>query len=164
LAEGLCYLRHHDIVHGDLRDGNILLHGHRLFIADFGRSRILGTASKSYHDYFLPDRWTAPELMIPPSGDDGNPSFNSDVFAFAMVTYMIIDGHIPFATEKSLGAGLKILSAIRPPPPKDMRDATIWKLVEKCWAQDPLRRPQIDKLVDELSPLAVDVEPMLLSV
>jgi serine/threonine protein kinase len=92
-AEALAYLHSGKdgdaLVHGDLKADNVLIseNGDAL-LADFGLTRyveklasISGTPSGlSPHGHI---RFSAPELLCPPSGEDPRPTPESDVFAFA---------------------------------------------------------------------------------
>ncbi|PKY47290.1 kinase-like protein, partial [Rhizophagus irregularis] len=43
IASAVLFLHRHQIIHGDLHPGNVLIHQHSIKIADFGRSRLHGS-------------------------------------------------------------------------------------------------------------------------
>ncbi|RGB23651.1 kinase-like domain-containing protein [Rhizophagus diaphanus] len=43
VASAVLFLHNHQIIHGDLHPGNVLIHQHSIKIADFGRSRLHGS-------------------------------------------------------------------------------------------------------------------------
>ncbi|CAB4383305.1 unnamed protein product [Rhizophagus irregularis] len=45
IASAVLYLHRHQIIHGDLHPGNVLIHQHSIKIADFGRSRLPGLSN-----------------------------------------------------------------------------------------------------------------------
>lgn len=100
VAEGLRYLHHREVIHGDLKgvgfplslafcvlftgtlQPNILVDGSgRARITDFGLSRSQETTFQTTVSYGHTARWTAPEIL----GGSGTASKEGDVFAFAMV-------------------------------------------------------------------------------
>ncbi|CAB4383306.1 unnamed protein product [Rhizophagus irregularis] len=45
ITSAVLYLHRHQIIHGDLHPGNVLIHQHSIKIADFGRSRLPGLSN-----------------------------------------------------------------------------------------------------------------------
>jgi len=97
-AEALTYLHSvvdPAVVHGDLKADNVLIgpDGDAL-LADFGLARyveklslVSGTPScLSTHGHL---RFSAPELLYQPSGEDPRPTPESDVFAFACLMVQV---------------------------------------------------------------------------
>lgn len=81
VAEAIAYLHDMDVVHGDVKGGNILIshEGHPL-LADFGLAKFVwfmdtSTALRGAGSV----RWQGPELW-----DGERKSFASDVYAFGM--------------------------------------------------------------------------------
>ncbi|KIJ27061.1 hypothetical protein M422DRAFT_138631, partial [Sphaerobolus stellatus SS14] len=93
IANGLEYLHKNDIVHGDIRAGNILVsEDGTLCITDFGLSQLLkesGLTTPSNAAGFL--RWMAPELLASQKVTNA-----SDVWAFGMMIIEVISGRLPF--------------------------------------------------------------------
>ena len=104
VADGLCYLHRHDVVHGDLKGvrSYLLRFDTRIFtlyndvhqdnimidmyyepkIADFGLSKLLDEVTSTLtltQNQFGSVRWSAPELILQPGA-----TLESDVWAFGM--------------------------------------------------------------------------------
>ncbi|KAJ6556142.1 kinase-like domain-containing protein, partial [Mycena capillaripes] len=84
---GLTYLHSKNIVHGDLRGGNILVDDNgSACLADFGLAGFIDsdTSVKSSTRSGTP-RWMAPELLLPPPGQPFKRTPASDMWAFGCV-------------------------------------------------------------------------------
>ncbi|KAJ7706511.1 kinase-like domain-containing protein, partial [Mycena olivaceomarginata] len=152
-AQGLAYLHSQNIIHGDLRGGNVLIDdGEHAQLAGFGLAIVtdatLGTTSTTQCGS---SRWMAPELL------DYQLEFKrtkaSDVYAFACLCIEIYTGEQPFRSiQPHIAVILQILDQKRPPQPSDPPDGTramsdgLWAIVEACWAHKPSDRPDIDKV------------------
>ncbi|KAJ6610861.1 kinase-like domain-containing protein [Mycena sp. CBHHK59/15] len=153
-AQGLAYLHSQNIVHGDLRGGNVLIDdGEHAQLADFGLAIVtdatLGTTSTARHGS---SRWMAPELH-----DDleFKRTKASDVYAFACLCIEIYTGEQPFWNIKTdIAVVIQVLQQKRPPrpsslgPPDGARAMSdgLWAIVEACWAHKPSDRPDMDKV------------------
>ncbi|OCH85624.1 kinase-like protein [Obba rivulosa] len=149
VVEGLVYLHGLDIIHGDLKSMNILVdHQHVARIADFGLTNL------NYHSQMVSRtaaevgtvRWSAPELIDPPSSGSTIPTRQSDIYALAMVMWEMSTGMIPFHESTREATVIhRVMSAKRPLRPKasdapDLSDE-LWSLIERCWGQDWQFRP-----------------------
>lgn len=90
MLEALIEVQKHNIVHRDIKPGNIILFGDDTAkLGDFGIAKVLERAGKSIgtdagtHGYF------APEQIY------GHPSFASDIFSLGLVFYEMITGELP---------------------------------------------------------------------
>ncbi|KAJ7099011.1 kinase-like domain-containing protein [Mycena epipterygia] len=152
-AQGLAYLHSQNIVHGDLRGGNVLMDdGEHAQLADFGLAIVtdatLGTTSTTQGGS---SRWMAPELL------DYQLEFKrtgaSDVYAFACLCIEIYTGEQPFwSIQPDMAVILRVLKQMRPPRPSGPPDGTramsdrLWATVEACWAHEPSDRPDMGKV------------------
>ncbi|CAE6457789.1 unnamed protein product [Rhizoctonia solani] len=94
VAEAIAYMHLHDIVHGDIKCGNILVSSdHVIKVMDFGSSTLKREyslklkVSSGQPAYSL--RWAAPELLM----IDEKPKFEVDIYALGMqkrVSYVAI--------------------------------------------------------------------------
>ena len=99
-------------------------------------------------------RWLAPELINPPR-KKGNQqpagTEQADIFAFAMLAIELFTGALPFGDVRHETAILMIAQGQRPGKPQaaENRGFTpeIWKSIQKCWNQNPAKRPGIDDVV-----------------
>lgn len=97
-AQGMTFLHSYDVVHGDLKPANILVHQGVAKIADFGLSKFRQTTLRHGPTTVRGTQgYMAPEVY---SGIIGKPA---DVYAFAMVMYEV------------MGKGVKPFSELRAP-------------------------------------------------
>ncbi|KAJ6589590.1 kinase-like domain-containing protein, partial [Mycena capillaripes] len=154
-AQGLAYLHSKNIVHGDLRGGNVLIDDdEHAQLADFGLAIVtdttLGTTSTTQRGSL---RWMAPELH------DYQLEFKrteaSDVYAFACLCIEIYTGEQPFwSIQQDMAVVIRVLDQKRPPrpsssgPPDGTRAMSdrLWDIVEACWTHKPSDRPDMDKV------------------
>ncbi|KAF8198255.1 kinase-like domain-containing protein [Mycena galopus ATCC 62051] len=155
-AQGLAYLHSQNIVHGDLRGGNVLIDdGEHAQLADFGLAIVtdatLGTTTTTNGGSV---RWMAPELF------DYQLEFKrteaSDVYAFACLCIEIYSGEHPFwHIPQEMAVVIRVLDEERPPrpsssgPPDGTRAMSdrLWAIVEACWAHQPSDRPEMNEIL-----------------
>ncbi|TDL20285.1 kinase-like protein [Rickenella mellea] len=161
VAEGLDFLHSKNIVHGDVRGGNILIsdNGEPL-LADFGLSRHIHDMPASTKPKGTL-RWEAPELQDPEEyGLDAQPAhaLPIDVWSFGMTVLEIMTGTHPYS-ELNDGA---LIIAVRkrqiPQKPKSGVTALdkLWPICLQCWVFWPNSRPTMDETVRTLRRLTVD--------
>ncbi|KAL0569538.1 hypothetical protein V5O48_012426 [Marasmius crinis-equi] len=137
IASGIEYLHNEDIVHGDLKELNILVReGCRACICDFGLSRLtmthgLGPTMSCWTG--TPSPYTAPEILL------GRLSTKeTDVYAFGTLCYGIL-------RELYSLSDITAERGRNPPPsrptnlPED--EDHVWSLLHECWQQEPSARP-----------------------
>ena len=103
-----------------------------------------------------PLRWYAPEIIASIEKPKPYPtpppaSESADVFAFAMLAVEVFTGNVPFENMKKKAVTIQILNGKRPPKPPDAEQLGLteemWKSIEKCWCDNPKKRPAIDEVV-----------------
>ncbi|KIJ52444.1 hypothetical protein M422DRAFT_243228 [Sphaerobolus stellatus SS14] len=149
IADGLNYLHARNIIHGDLRGGNVLISGKGVpCLTDFGLSRLLsetrGLTTTSEAAGSL--RWMAPELL---KGNNGKVTKASDVWAFGMTTIEIISGKRPFFEINLDPVVLRTVVEGNIPSRNDMPDE-IWSVCLACWTYQATSRPQISQILNLL--------------
>src|SRR5271166_5394062 len=133
LCAGLAEAHRRQVIHGDLKPSNILLHrgpdGIRAVITDFGLARAWlaqGPAVMSGEPGGTLD-YMAPELL-----KRERPSAASDVYALAVILHELACGHAPFAVATPLEQRME-----RTPP----RLKHPWgRIIARCLEPDPTRR------------------------
>lgn len=134
LAAALCALHQGQILHGDLKPGNILRHASgRWIVADFGSGQHAEECGVSSGT----PRYMAPELF-----DAGQPSAASDQYALAVVLFRLASRRYPYegdtleAIAAAQGRGERVrLLDLRPDLPLPLIEA-----IERALAPDPSRR------------------------
>ncbi|EIN04613.1 kinase-like protein [Punctularia strigosozonata HHB-11173 SS5] len=161
IAEGLAYLHDAGIIHGDLRGVNIMVDANSCpRLGDYGLSQLVEAwpvlASRKKAEG--PTRWTAPELLSPEHFDreSSEPTYASDVYAFACVCYEVYTSQSPFhALKREASVIFRVLDSKRPEftvedcagglPPQAMQE-----LIRRSWDQMPDNRPQIHEVLRRL--------------
>lgn len=147
VACAMRYMHHYaiqngSVLHRDLKSGNILLDkDYKPKLADFGFAKVIQNT-----EYNTPKRgswpWMAPEVM-----DSSHYGLKSDVYSFGMLIYEILTAKVPF---DHYSTALEICNAVlkkkeRPVLPEPR--LKIYELIEQCWDQDPVKRPDFNDIV-----------------
>ncbi|KDQ58177.1 hypothetical protein JAAARDRAFT_95974, partial [Jaapia argillacea MUCL 33604] len=149
-ARGLNYIHSMDIVHGDLRGGNILIDNkYRACLADFGLANFADTTKVATTKQHGSTRWMAPELVLPERfGVKFRRTFASDVYAFGCVCVEVYTGCPPFsAISNDCEFVMKLLTGYRPgrPSPANCGGRSLpdelWQLIQRCWSEEAIHRP-----------------------
>lgn len=152
IARGMKYLHDRNIIHRDLKCGNVLLDKdfHPL-ITDFGYSKYFEYGhSKSQSIYIGTVQYMAPEVI------KGEPyGRKADVYSFGILMYEVVTNLEPYPelTKKELKIfqfqTLVSKNKLRPkfttPVKEELRN-----LIEKCWSNDPNDRPTFKEIFNEL--------------
>ncbi|KAG0261488.1 hypothetical protein DFQ27_002920, partial [Actinomortierella ambigua] len=146
VVRGLAYIHHKEVLHRDLKSMNVLLTRHmEVKLCDFGLAAVkVRSASKSTSSVKGTTRWMAPELFA------AKPRYStkSDMYALGMVMWeMAANCTIPFQDQLDNYTVISLVrSGEREHLPNDMpSDYRQW--VERCWDQDPDKRPDASEMV-----------------
>ena len=143
IANGMQHLHSNNIVHRDLKSGNILLASGLLAkVCDFGTARTLAKTTKTTQKGTY--RWMAPEIV---EGVEANINKMCDVFSYGMVLYEIFAQKVPYddiPTDPLVG--LAVIQGKRPPVPATL-PSFLRPLLEACWRKDPNQRPQFEAII-----------------
>ncbi|KIJ29006.1 hypothetical protein M422DRAFT_189057, partial [Sphaerobolus stellatus SS14] len=147
VAKGLNYLHSQNIVHGDIRGGNILVSTEGIpCLTDFGLSRLLNKTRGLTTTSELAGsvRWMAPELLL--NMTDQKPKMSSDIWAFGMTILEIMTGTRPFA---KIGPDPAVFRAIMVGmlPERPEISEEIWQLCSLCWTHEATSRPDASQLL-----------------
>ncbi|OHT16567.1 TKL family protein kinase [Tritrichomonas foetus] len=145
LASALMDFELNNIVHRDLKSGNILM-GEKLLpkICDFGTARIFSPRSQMTNKIGTIN-YMAPEVMSDKSYDN-----KVDVYGFGMVLYEMCEGRVPFSDFKrdhllqlipDQSINLEFAKT-----PKDLK-----KFIKKCTDFDPDNRPTPEEIYNMFS-------------
>lgn len=157
-AQGMDYLHAKNIIHRDMKSNNIFLHDDlTVKIGDFGLATVKTRWSGS-QQFLQPSGsilWMAPEVI---RMQDENPySFQSDVYAFGIVSYELLTGQLPYTHLNNkdqivfmVGRGQlrPDLNCLRSDTPKALR-----RLVEDCIKLNRDERPLFRQILASLESL-----------
>ena len=150
-AVGMAFLHEAGILHRDLKTGNLLVDDNwRVAVVDFGISRMIDL-SMSKKNIGTPI-YSAPEILW------GKPySFPADVYSFAFVIWELLAREVPYKkhTQAFIINGV-CSDGLRPFKP-DGCPKVLWKLIERCWAQEAEDRPTFAEVVRTLKRLLGNV-------
>jgi serine/threonine protein kinase len=164
VASGLQHAHRNGVLHRELRPASILVHEDgRAKITDFGTARL---ASAAAHLGNGAHRWPAvgwllPELLLGLELDA-----RSDVYGFGALSYELLTGEPPFASETLGELVPRILECEPAPTSSGWPDCPpeLEQIISRCLRRDPSQRyPHISALIEDLSavlpvPDADDIE------
>jgi len=176
-AKGMEYLHAKQIVHFDLKSGNLLL-GYRdrrpvCKVADFGLAR---EKTQTFCSGVTSQRgtlpWTAPEILRSPN----RVTEKVDVFSFGIVLWELWTGREPYEGLNYHALMIQLTNPecqLRPPVPgtiewEDLDSAEPppelapgWRsLMARCWAEDPEARPTFTQIIMELRGMVSVLKPV----
>jgi formylglycine-generating enzyme required for sulfatase activity/Leucine-rich repeat (LRR) protein len=158
IAEGLAAAHANDLIHRDIKPGNVLLEGgqHKVKITDFGLARAADDASMTQSGMIAgTPLYMAPEQAL------GKPlDHRLDLFSLGSVMYQMISGRSPFRANNTVAVLKRVVEdqsrAIReiiPETPQWLCD-----IIAKLHAKDPANRYQSAR---EVADVLADCEAQL---
>ncbi|CAG8719781.1 8875_t:CDS:10, partial [Cetraspora pellucida] len=157
IVAGIKWIHENKIIHRDIHDGNILIGNLKnngsdsnSLIADLGFSRpandnLESSELKIYG--IMP--YIAPEVL-----NKKQYSFRSDIYSLGMIMWELTSGSRPFYDKGyDVHLMLDICNERLPLRPNVTEDTPrCWSiLMQKCWQSDPLKRPTINEIFDEVN-------------
>ena len=110
---GLQTAHEQGVIHRDIKPDNILLHGERAFLADFGIAKLMqGDPGLTVIGTFVgTPEYAAPEqvLALPLDG-------RSDLYAVGVVLYELLVGRVPYQGASPMGVALQHVQSPLPSP------------------------------------------------
>ncbi|CAN4105238.1 unnamed protein product [Withania somnifera] len=152
VSKGMSYLHQNNIIHRDLKTANLLMDENQVVkVADFGVARVQvqsGVMTAETGTY----RWMAPEVI-------GHRPYDrkADVFSFGIVLWELLTGKLPYEFLTPLQAAVAVVQkGLRPTIPAHTHPMLV-ELLEKCWQQDPVLRPEFSEVLDILQHMTVKI-------
>ena len=158
IAEGLAAAHATDLIHRDIKPGNILLEGgqHRVKITDFGLARAADDASMSQSGIIA----GTPMFMAPEQAKGETLDQRADLFSLGSVLYAMAAGRPPFRANGTL-AVLKRVAEDTPRPIREIIPETpqwLCDIIAKLHAKNPDDRFQSAR---EVADVLADCEAQL---
>lgn len=149
IALGMHYLHSQDILHRDLKSGNVLIDDNGdARIADFGLSRLgdksLFSQANQTHDL----QWMAPEILQN-AGDNRVFSEAADVYSFGVVMWEVLTGKKPYEGLSLGKVAQKVTQGENETIPNTL-PKVYQTLLKECWAMEKHARPSMGKIIHRL--------------
>jgi len=143
IAVGLSYL-HPTVVHRDLKPGNVLVGSDGTCkLIDFGLSR----GKDPFVSYLSTEAGGTPNYMAPEVFSGSRFDEKVDIWSVGMILYECLTCSMPFNDCTNLAQIVFQLAIQRDRPV--LPEATPWplvRLVKKCWADEPFKRPSAHEI------------------
>lgn len=135
VAKGMHFLHANGLTHFGLKPSNILLD------ASFNVKISDARLSK----YELQNEFISMDAVryLSSSYMEGIVSDKADVYSFGIILWELCTGQLPFddqAAQTPIQLALKIMGGTRPKKIPNC-NSDLWRLIERCWDQNPLKRP-----------------------
>ena len=139
LIQALIHLHDRNIVHRDLKLGNIFLTGKmELKLGDFGLAKKL-----SFRDEKISERVGTPAYMAPEILENMGYSLEVDIWSLGVIMYYLIIGKLPF--NKPNQEDIKRVSYTF--PKKAIISRAAKSLIEQILRKDPKERPSLKQIL-----------------
>ena len=140
------YLHENNIIHRDLKSGNILLSENlRAKICDFGTAKELEHTTTKMTTVMGTCAWMPPETL---KGE--SVSKESDSYSYSIVLWELLTHKSPFQGIPMWKLIGMILEGERPPIPDNCEPHLI-SLMQQCWDGDRKSRPNFERIVSILN-------------
>ena len=142
IAEGLAAAHATDLIHRDIKPGNVLLEGgqHKAKITDFGLARAADDASISQSGIIA----GTPMYMAPEQAQGQTLDQRADLFSLGSVLYQMVSGRPPFRANTTVAA-LKRVAEDKPRAIREIIPETpqwLCDIIAKLLAKNPADRYQ----------------------
>ena len=155
-ARGMQYLHSFNppIVHRDLKSANLLYNReYQVKVGDFGLSRakeVQHTMTGQCGTF----QWMSPEVM-----QSQRYTEKADVFSFGIILWEVLFRQVPYQGFNSVQVSIAVITQnLRPPLPSDT-PPELAKLMQDCWATNPVQRPVFSDIIDRLQAIAAKYCP-----
>lgn len=136
---GLNYAHQHNIIHRDIKPGNIILTDDgRVKITDFGIASIVGGTGEEAKN--LQDNWIGTPAYISPEQVKGEATGPwSDIYSAGVTLYRLVTGKVPFNGDDAMQTAVMHVTDI-PTPPQELNpliSPELSRIILKAMAKSP---------------------------
>ncbi|XP_053331330.1 atrial natriuretic peptide receptor 1 [Spea bombifrons] len=160
IVKGMLFLHNSVIVsHGSLKSSNCVVDSRFVLkITDYGLASFrCALDSEDSHAYFAKKLWTAPELLRM-ENSPAQGSQKGDVYSFGIILQEIAMRNGVFYIENADYSPKEIIERVRSREKPSFRPSTnlychiqeLEVLMQRCWAEDPLERPDFNQIKVQL--------------
>jgi serine/threonine protein kinase len=145
IASAIDIVHDAEYIHGDVKPHNVLVCGERnkAMLTDFGASKKISEPAPEFVEGTI--HYVAPEVLV------GDPqTVLSDIFAYGVMLYEMLEGKHPFAGSKQSQRYVSwalINNEIIPPKNRRGIESGLAEVAISCLQKNPARRPQSMKEV-----------------
>ncbi len=158
IAEGLAAAHACDLIHRDIKPGNVLLEGgsQKAKITDFGLARAADDASNSQSGIIA----GTPMFMSPEQALGQKIDQRADLFSLGSVLYQMVSGRPPFRAPSTLAVLKRVAEETPRPIPEIIPETPDWlcEIIAKLHAKNPDERFQSAR---EVADVLADCEAQL---
>lgn len=157
VASGLLYLHKKNIMHRDIKPGNVLLSGDlkgnfTAKLTDFGLSAMLQNTSANNGGDLTAEtgtyRYMAPEVI-----KHQKYQYPADIYSLSVLMWEILTREVPFKNMSQIeAAGSVAVEGKRPPFPEGIPPYVRF-MIEKCWSASPEDRMSTEDVIKTLEEL-----------
>lgn len=151
IADGLAAAHAQDLIHRDIKPGNILIEGgvsERVKITDFGLARAADDASMTQSGLIA----GTPMYMAPEQARGDTLDQRADLFSFGSVLYQMLSGRPPFRAANTVAVLKRVVDDTPRPIQEIIPEVPTWmcELISHLHAKNPDERIQTAKEVSDL--------------
>jgi serine/threonine protein kinase len=141
LAEAIDYAHSREVIHRDLKPGNIMFTSRRrVVLTDFGIARVMSLPSYTSQNAVV----GTPAYMSPEQAQGEPVDSRSDIYSLGVILYEMVTGHVPFEGDNPIAIVLKLVSESWPLPTSvnPLVPRAVEQVVLKAMSKNPADRYQ----------------------
>eukprot|EP00760_Papus_ankaliazontas_P000083 PhM_4_TR10022/c1_g1_i1/m.94920/K06631/PLK1; polo-like kinase 1 len=154
ILSGVQYMHDHNVIHRDLKLGNVMLHEMVAKIGDFGLAAEVAYDGERKRTICGTPNYIAPEIL------EGSHSFEVDIWSIGVILYTMMVGKPPFETSDVKTTYNRIKQCRYSFPPDVDIPESGKRLVHKILQAQPMRRPTLAEIRGDVF-FSVPVPPMM---